>query len=152
MEPREIKGLQIAATMPIKRSTYGWVVPSQSGNGTYKVAPINPKMARFELVDGYACTCPDFELRSLPCKHILAVEYTIKREVTQDGEVVTEQVKVTYTQDWAAYNRAQCEEKDRFMPMLADLCATVPQPPQGRGRPRLPVSDMAFAAVSKIYS
>ena len=59
---------------------------------------------------------------------------------------------VTYTQDWAAYNRAQCQEKERFLPMLADLCTTVPQPPQGRGRPRLPVSDMAFAAVSKVYA
>lgn len=36
--------------------------------------------------------------------------------------------------------------------MLADLCATIPQPPQGRGRPRLPVSDMAFEAVAKVYS
>lgn len=36
--------------------------------------------------------------------------------------------------------------------MLADLCSTVSNPPQGRGRPRLPMGDMAFAAVSKVYS
>jgi transposase len=152
MDAREIKALQIAATMPLRRSTYGWVVPSQTGVGSYQVSATNPALAQMDTVSGLACTCPDYELRSLPCKHVLAVEFTIKRELSPEGEVVTQQVKVTYTQDWAAYNAAQCEEKDRFLPMLADLCGTVPQPPQGRGRPRLPVSDMAFAAVSKVYA
>ena len=153
MDAREIKALQIAATMPVKRSTYGWIVPSQTGHGSYKVASTNPALTALTTATGsLACTCPDFELRQLPCKHVMAVEYTIKREVGPEGETVTEQVKVTYTQDWAAYNRAQCEEKERFLPMLADLCSTVPQPPQGRGRPRLPMSDMAFEAVSKVYA
>ncbi len=151
MEAREIKALQIAATMPVRRSTYGWEVPSQSGPGTYRVASTNPDFARLDMVSGLGCNCPDFELRGLPCKHIMAVEFTIKREVTPEGEIVTESVKVTYSQDWAAYNKAQCEEKDRLLPMLADLCSTIPQPEQGRGRPRLPMGDMAFAAVSKVY-
>ncbi len=135
MEAREIKALQIAATMPLKRTTYGWQVPSQSGPTIYKVASTNPKMARMDTVSGLACNCPDYELRGLPCKHIMAVEFTIKREITPDGEVVTEQVKVTYSQDWPAYNRAQCEEKDRFLPMLADLCSTIPEAPAGSRSP-----------------
>ena len=53
---------------------------------------------------------------------------------------------------WTAYNAAQTEEKARFVSLLADLCRTVPQPPQtGRGRPRLPLSDMLFASVYKVY-
>src|SRR5215216_6303547 len=54
---------------------------------------------------------------------------------------------------WTAYNAAQSEEKDRFVELLADLCNTVPQPPRlpGRGRPRLPLSDMLFAAACKVY-
>jgi transposase len=153
MDAREIKALQIAATMPVRRSTYGWIVPSQTGHGSYKVASTNPALVNLTTATGsLACTCPDYELRQLPCKHVMAVEYTIKREVGPEGEVITEQVKVTYTQDWSAYNRAQCEEKERFLPMLADLCSTISNPPQGRGRPRLPMSDMAFAAVSKIYA
>src|SRR5215211_818991 len=53
---------------------------------------------------------------------------------------------------WTAYNSAQSEEKTRFVALLADLCSTVPQPPQaGRGRPRLPLSDMLFASVYKVY-
>src|SRR5919112_5213912 len=53
---------------------------------------------------------------------------------------------------WTAYNAAQSEEKHRFVELLADLCGTVSQPPRcGRGRPRLPLSDMLFASVFKIY-
>jgi transposase len=87
----------------------------------------------------------------MPCKHVIAVEYTVKRE-TPAGDVVTETMRVTYSQTWAAYNAAQCEEKDRFMPMLADLCSTLSRPYGGKGRPPLPLSDMAFAAVSRVYS
>ena len=155
MEARQIKALEIAATMRLRKSSKGWIVPSQSRAVTYTVAPLpyGRKVLSPEIDPPMGCTCPDFELRGKPCKHVMAVEYTLKREtVTEDGEIVTEEVKVTYTQDWTAYNAAQCEEKDRFLPMLAELCTTIPQPPQGRGRPRLPMSDMAFAAVSKVYS
>jgi hypothetical protein len=152
MDAREFKGMQIAATMPLKRSTHGWIVPSQSGPTTYRVAPAHAEVAHIDTTSALACTCPDFELRQQPCKHVIAVELTIRREINADGEVVAEQVKVTYTQNWTAYNRAQCEEKDRFMPMLADLCSTIANPPQGRGRPRLPMSDMAFTAISKVYA
>src|SRR5215211_6957209 len=55
--------------------------------------------------------------------------------------------------NWTAYNAAQSEEKTRFVALLADLCSTVPQPPRlpGAGRPRLPLSDMVFACVFKVY-
>jgi len=55
--------------------------------------------------------------------------------------------------NWTAYNAAQSEEKTRFVALLADLCNTVPQPPRlpGAGRPRLPLSDMLFAAAYKVY-
>jgi transposase len=144
---REMRALAIAATQKIKpgpRDT--WTVPSQSGNGNYWVS----------LEEGYGpfCTCPDFETRGMACKHLMAVEIVMRRETTDGDVTVTEEVsvKVTYSQDWAAYNRAQCEEKDRLLPMLADLCSTIPQPEQTRGRPRLPMGDMAFAAIAKVYS
>lgn len=60
--------------------------------------------------------------------------------------------KERYRRDWISYNVAQSEEKTRFVELLADLCSTVPQPPQeGKGRPRLPLSDMLFASVYKVY-
>jgi len=44
-----------------------WIVPSQTGNDAYTVRySINP--SRWE------CTCKDFELRGIPCKHINAVK------------------------------------------------------------------------------
>lgn len=53
--------------------------------------------------------------------------------------------------NWTAYNAAQVEEKARFAQLLSDLCGTIEQPAQGKGRPRLPLSDMTFAAVYKVY-
>ena len=50
-----------------------------------------------------------------------------------------------------AYNAAQTSEKDTFMVLLADLCAGIPQPEYAFGRPRLPVSDMVYTAVAKVY-
>ena len=55
------------------------------------------------------------------------------------------------THKWTAYNAAQSEEKTRFVELLADLCSGVPQPEQTNGRPRLPLSDMVFASVYKVY-
>ena len=56
------------------------------------------------------------------------------------------------SRNWSNYNAAQSKEKRRFVALLADLYSTVPQPPQsGKGRPRLPLSDMLFASVFKIY-
>jgi transposase len=74
-------------------------------------------------------------------------------EVDPDGTTrLTRTTRLTYSQDWTNYNRAQVEEKDRFMSLLADLCSAVPQPAQGKGRPRLPLSDMLFASAFKVYS
>ena len=38
-----------------------------------------------------------------------------------------------------------------FGTLLRELCADAPQPPQGKGRPRLPVPDMLFAIGLKVY-
>jgi hypothetical protein len=61
-------------------------------------------------------------------------------------------VRVTYGQNRPAYNEAQVTEKETFLKLLHDLCADVPEPKQKRGRPRLPLSDMIFAAAFKVYS
>jgi transposase len=144
--------MQIAATMPVKRDSRGWIVPSQTApSTTYRVAPM-PVVVSVPDTGGLGCTCPDFQLRGKACKHVIAVEFTMRRETVTDGAVVTEQVKVTYTQDWRAYNLGQTQEKELLLPMLADLCGTLSRPYKGRGRPCLPMSDMAYAAVTKVYS
>jgi len=90
------------------------------------------------------------------CKHIFAVEYTIEREQTSDGaSVVTETVKVTrktYRQNWPAYNAAQTHEKSELQALLYELCRSVPEPEQHRGRPRLSLADIIFSSTFKVYS
>jgi transposase len=152
MELREQKGLEIAAKSKLTRQGDRWFVPSQSTGGTnhggrYIVTPdaATPN-----------CTCPDYEMRGMKCKHIFAVEYTIRREYIDDGErqTMTETVTVrkTYSQEWSAYNAAQTNEKDRFQSLLHELCKGVGEPSQHMGRPRLPFEDMIFSACFKVYS
>lgn len=150
MDGRKQRGLVIAATQVIAENFgkgfngRGWNVPSQSGPGSYRVV----------REDGaFRCACPDFELTGRTCKHGYAVEFMLRREMRPDGTVIeTRAARVTYSQPWAAYNKAQTTEKAQFCTLLRDLVADVPSPEQKRGRPQLPLSDMIFAAAFKVYS
>jgi len=144
MDARQERGLVIAATSKIERNMLGWKVPSQSGNGSYIV----------NLDHGQPfCTCPDYETRHQPCKHIHAVEYVIQRETKADGTTtLTQSVKVTCTQEWTAYNQAQTHEEERFVTLLRDLCNGIEQPEYRFGRPRLPLTDVIFGLVFKSYT
>lgn len=153
MSIREAKGREIADRLPITKKGNLWLVPSQSGKGSYTV---NPQTGR--------CTCPDHDFTRAKCKHLFAVEVAISREsktVTEtkaDGSTkttVTETVKVTrktYAQDWPAYNMAQTREKGIFLYLLRQLCEGAGEPAQFNGRPRLPLEDMLFAMCFKVYS
>src|SRR5208282_3814325 len=128
MDARQQRGMEIAATMNLEKRADGtWSVPSQSLKGRYSV---NPEAKR--------CTCPDFEERQLPCKHVFAVDFVLKRETVTEGErtsvTETASVRVTYPQNWPAYNAAQTTEKAHFAELLHDLCATVPNIEQANGR------------------
>ena len=136
--------MAIAAVVPIQKNRLGYQVPSQSGNGSYVVS----------VDDESFCTCPDFESRQDRCKHVYAVEFTVQREAQPPAASSTEpeMVRVALGPSWTAYNLAQTNEQELFGTLLRELCATVSQPPQGKGRPRLPVSDMLFAVGLKVYS
>ncbi|HEX8458986.1 MAG TPA: transposase [Pyrinomonadaceae bacterium] len=60
----------------------------------------------------------------------------------------------TYTQVWPAYNKAQTNEKSRFLELLYHLCFDIEdlQRKPGPGRVRFPLKDMIFCSVFKIYS
>ena len=75
MDERAARGLRIAAISKLPKNGAGWVVPSQTGNGDTNI--VNPNEQR--------CTCPDHLVRQMKCNHILAVEYTIQREMMCDG-------------------------------------------------------------------
>jgi transposase len=149
MDGRKARGIEIAKRARIRKTTGGWIVPSQQvGVATKYAVTVDTTKP--------TCSCPDHETHGGKCKHIYAVEYVIQTELFPDGrERVTETVRVTrttYPQNWRAYNKAQTTEKDTFMVLLRDLCAGLPEPEQKRGRPRLPVRDAIFAAVLKVYT
>jgi transposase len=151
MDMREQRGKRIAEARQItKHGQTAWLVPSESTHARYSVDLAN--------VDEPICTCPDYQERRLPCKHIYAVAYFVVSEQHQDGSVtVTETIAVaqrkTYPQNWPAYNAAQVNEQDRFQELLRDLCSGIQEPiTQRRGRPSLPLRDVVFSAAFKVYS
>src|SRR4051812_31420638 len=114
--PRQQRGMVIASTMKVQRmKNGGWRVPSQSFVGNYTV---------WNAAAGKACSCPDFEERQLPCKHIFAVQFTLFQQTSEDlgGSTVTTTTtataRFTYSQDWPAYNAAQTTEKATFLRLL----------------------------------
>lgn len=147
LSEREVKARDIASRAKLVCKGGLWSVPSQSGPQNYTVNP-DPATPN--------CTCPDFEARQLRCKHVLAVEIILRREVISDGytQVVSETVTVKqrYSQQWHEYNQAQCNEKAHFLALLFELCSQVEEPIQKMGRPRLPLKDVIFAVTYKTYS
>src|SRR3989338_7589817 len=145
MEVRKIKGMEIAKTSRIVKNEKGqWKVPSQNGGGHYIVESNG---------FGASCNCPDHELRKCKCKHIWAVELIVTKEIDQEGNVtITQTVRKTYSQDWKNYNYSQQHEKELFMKLLADITSRIQQPAYSFGRPTLPLSDMAYNVVFKVYS
>ena len=152
MDTREFKGLELAARSTIEQRQTYWYVPSTTQKGGYRVdyAATN-------------CTCEDYELRQLPCKHIFAVRFVKERNrgkplpeqpAADEGTPLTPPpTKPICRQNWPLYNAAQTNEKRLFLILLADLCQSIVYVPRaGRGRPRVPLPDAIFAAVYKVYS
>jgi transposase len=146
---RELRGIDIAARYTIKQENGFFFVPSSSG-----------KSERFKVcLNKQKCTCPDHEIRRNKCKHIFAAEYCFEQdflsELTTQETVIPETYippKKTYSQDWKAYDKAQTCEKSEFQYLLAELCKGAGEPSQTKGRPRLPLEDMIFSCVYKVYS
>ena len=148
MNPREQRGVIIAALCKLAPKEGRWVVPSQTAGDKQYV--VNVKAG--------TCTCPDHAETGLKCKHLYAVEFTMRRELAADG-TVTETRSLTFTeakvyrQDWPAYNAAQATEKKRLQILLADLCRYLPEPerePKPGPKPHL-VRDAVFAMAFKVY-
>ena len=147
MNERKLKGIQIARTQQIRKTDRGYIVPSQSGHGTYIVTEnrMFPNIRE--------CSCPDYELRKQPCKHVFAIQYILTKEVDNEGNVTITQVKrITYAQDWKNYDKAQVNEKDMFLKLLHDICENVEEPQYKFGRPMLPLADMVFSSALRVYT
>src|SRR4030042_915276 len=144
MEIWQERGLTIANSNQIEKNKLGWKVPSQSGNGTYIV----------NLDHGQPyCTCPYFEAEHKKCQNVYAIEFIVQKERCPDGtEIITKTMRVTYSQNWPVYDEVQMHEEERFVILLRDLCNGIRQPKQNFGRTRLPLADVVFGVVYKVYS
>lgn len=148
MDARRDRGLSLSSDKRI-RNIHGamWLVPSATRNdGAYVVD-----------TGKASCTCPDFETHRAKCKHMWAVELSVTVETAANGsQVVTETVKLTrksYSQDWPAYNAAQCAEKATVQALLRGLCEGIVTPPHpGRGPKPIPLSDAVFGMTMKVYT
>lgn len=122
-----------------------WSVRSQSSSGVYLVSRAGGR---------WNCICPDFVGQRMDCKHIIAVKIQLG-VISPKAAVQLEATRPrpTYRQDWSAYNAAQRAELSLFDLVLGDLVANVsdPLPPKGNGRPRLPLRDVLYCAVQKVY-
>jgi transposase len=125
----------------VTRCKEGWLVKSPNRHDSNTVTLNNDKPA---------CTCLDFGVHR-KCRHIIAVEEFLKEEIENENNVHKTERK-TYSQNWTAYNEAQQQEKTLFMQLLADLCGSIEQPQYAFGRPMLPITDMIFCSVFKVYS
>jgi hypothetical protein len=61
-------------------------------------------------------------------------------------------IRVTYPQDWKAYNLAQSQEFETFNELLSHLVSNIKEPDQTRGRPRLSIREELYCAIQKVYS
>lgn len=139
---RQMRGLEIAKTSKIKQIVADkFLVPSQSQtSGGYIVDVV-----------ANSCSCPDHELRGTVrvCKHRWAVRFVRHQVMAPDGSVVS--MRISYTQLWSGYNAAQTNERDHTEVLLRTLCDAVETPRAARGRPRLDLGDLIFAAATKAF-
>lgn len=143
--PRELRGIEIARTGGIEEKAMNiYKVPAQGGSGYY-IVDFNEHEP--------TCNCPDCQTRHVRCKHQFAVEYFLKFERDKLGNMtVTETKRITYPQNWKAYNKAQTSEVESFDVLLKDLVGSVEEPEQHMGRPKASDRDLLFCAIQKVYS
>jgi transposase len=148
MDARETKAAKLTSDLRITFKNGEWLVPSQSSSSTRYT--VNPSVAN------PSCTCDDYQLRRLSCKHIAAVRLLLDRQIKGEPPppIPPPPPRPTYGQRWSEYNAAQVNEKDHFQTLLADLCAAIQQPPPKgtRGRPPMWLPDAVFMGVFKVYS
>jgi len=147
MDKKEQRGLVIAALAKIVLHNGLWVVPSQT----------TAAKSYFVNLEKGTCTCPNYAECQQDCKHIHAARIVARRDhgakaIPEGTEsIAIEEKKKAAPRNWPAINLAQTTEKHRFQILLHDLSRGVITPPN-KGRPRVPLSDVVFAAVYKVYS
>lgn len=86
---REKRGLAIAnkRSSQIKRiDDFNYEVLSQNGNGTYSIS---------RTEDEWICGCPDHRFRGVKCKHVWAVELSLRLKDQIKRDIVIQQIAIS---------------------------------------------------------
>jgi transposase len=134
---RLVKGQQLATNSQIQWCKDYYLVPSETGNGSYQVSTKN-----------HTCNCIDFTYRQTKCKHIYAVEAAFGKQRVPDTWAANPNLET----NWPAYNKSQTSEKAVFLNLLSELTRGIDEPDNATGRPALNLGDMIFSCVFKVYS
>lgn len=80
------------------------------------------------------------------------IDLTGQETIHGECEVETASPRISYPQDWQAYNDAQTNEKLLFIRLLHELTSQIPIPERtGPGRPSADLGEMIFSCCLKIY-
>ena len=105
--------------------------------------------------DGWKCTCPDWNDRKAPCKHVIAVVRWIDPNPVPIIDEGTHPKRPTYSQpDWVKYDEAQQIEHQVFDRLLWDLLGTVSErvcETGRRGRPTIPLRTQILISARKVH-
>ncbi|MGD0079452.1 MAG: DDE-type integrase/transposase/recombinase [Methanoregula sp.] len=88
--PRELRGLKILSEPEtiIQTGKNEWDVRSQSKNAYYQITRVyKDRHARMRGQAVWSCTCPDHQTRNVICKHIFAVQFSLKLKVEVEADI-----------------------------------------------------------------
>ena len=93
--PRELRGLAILSQPDTvsQESKNVWNVKSQSGNGYYQITKTFVKGRSNKHIHEWSCTCPDHTTRDVICKHIYAVQFSLKLKNDIEQEATQKQLE-----------------------------------------------------------
>jgi len=95
--PRELRGLKILSEPEtiIQTGKNEWDVRSQSKDAYYQITRkfVSSNGSGKENRYSWTCSCPDFQTHKAPCKHIYAVQFSLKIKVDVETDIKTQKIK-----------------------------------------------------------
>jgi transposase-like protein len=94
-DPRELRGLKILSEPDTIRNIdkNNWEVKSQSGNGYYHINRFyKDRHAQMRGQAVWSCLCPDHQTRGVICKHIHAVQFSLKLKVEVEADIKSQKI------------------------------------------------------------
>jgi putative transposase len=108
--PRELRGLAILSQPDTVREVRKnhWMVKSQSGNGEYLVTKEFVKGRDKTHMHDWTCSCPDHTTRNVVCKHIYAVQFSLRLKT--DVEQTSNEKQIECAEKKIACPYCKCED------------------------------------------